>query len=205
MAVAKKTTTNVKKKVPASATAAKTTAASEKAPRVKQTYPAKFTFKPMTVEMNIFTNAEGLVSNKYTIKFLRGSAKNPKLAVFPEDISFFDTKDTFSSCYIPEKNKSEGANAIAMTMLQLFTAATFAVNPARRLPKNRRYTVKMRVNIRAKDNTVGVSIREISKYNKNAAGKMVAVVLDRKEDEFKKIRKAAKYLPAAFQNLCITN
>lgn len=200
MAFAKKTTAD---KASASA-AGKTTAAAAKTPRVKQTYPANFGFKPMTVEMNIFTNNEGLVSNKYAVKFLRGSAKNPKLAVFPEDISFFDTKDTFSSCYIPEKNKSEGANAIAMTMLQLFTAATFAVNPARRLPKNRRYTVKMRVNVR-KDNTVAVSIREIAKYNKNAAGKMVAIVLDRKEDEFKKIRKAAKYLPAAFQNLCITN
>lgn len=200
MAFAKKTTAD---KASASA-AGKTTAAAAKTPRVKQTYPAKFGFKPMTVEMNIFTNNEGLVSNKYAVKFLRGSAKNPKLAVFPEDISFFDTKDTFSSCYIPEKNKSEGANAIAMTMLQLFTAATFAVNPARRLPKNHRYTVKMRVNVR-KDNTVAVSIREIAKYNKNAAGKMVAIVLDRKEDEFKKIRKAAKYLPAAFQNLCITN
>ena len=188
----------------ASASAAGKTAAAAKTPRVKQTYPAKFGFKPMTVEMNIFTNNEGLVSNKYAVKFLRGSAKNPKLAVFPEDISFFDTKDTFNSCYIPEKNKSEGANAAAMTMLQLFTAATFAVNPARRLPKNRRYTLKMRVNVR-KDNTVAVSIREIAKYNKNAAGKMVAIVLDRKEDEFKKIRKAAKYLPAAFQNLCITN
>lgn len=200
MAFAKKTTAD---KASASAAAGKTAAAA-KTPRVKQTYPAKFGFKPMTVEMNIFTNNEGLVSNKYAVKFLRGSAKNPKLAVFPEDISFFDTKDTFSSCYIPEKNKSEGANAIAMTMLQLFTAATFAVNPARRLPKNRRYTLKMRVNVR-KDNTVAVSIREIAKYNKNAAGKMVAIVLDRKEDEFKKIRKAAKYLPAAFQNLCITN
>lgn len=200
MAFAKKTTAD---KASASATG-KTTVAAAKTPRVKQTYPAKFGFKPMTVEMNIFTNNEGLVSNKYAVKFLRGSAKNPKLAVFPEDISFFDTKDTFSSCYIPEKNKSEGANAIAMTMLQLFTAATFAVNPARRLPKNRRYTLKMRVNVR-KDNTVAVSIREIAKYNKNAAGKMVAIVLDRKEDEFKKIRKAAKYLPAAFQNLCITN
>lgn len=200
MAFAKKTTAD---KASASA-AGKTTAAAAKTPRVKQTYPAKFGFKPMTVEMNIFTNNEGLVSNKYAVKFLRGSAKNPKLAVFPEDISFFDTKDTFNSCYIPEKNKSEGANAIAMTMLQLFTAATFAVNPARRLPKNCRYTVKMRVNVR-KDNTVAVSIREIAKYNKNAAGKMVAIVLDRKEDEFKKIRKAAKYLPAAFQNLCITN
>lgn len=199
MAFAKKTTADK-----ASASAAGKTAAAAKTPRVKQTYPAKFGFKPMTVEMNIFTNNEGLVSNKYAVKFLRGSAKNPKLAVFPEDISFFDTKDTFNSCYIPEKNKSEGANAIAMTMLQLFTAATFAVNPARRLPKNRRYTVKMRVNVR-KDNTVAVSIREIAKYNKNAAGKMVAIVLDRKEDEFKKIRKAAKYLPAAFQNLCITN
>lgn len=199
MAFAKKTTADK-----ASASAAGKTAAAAKTPRVKQTYPAKFGFKPMTVEMNIFTNNEGLVSNKYAVKFLRGSAKNPKLAVFPEDISFFDTKDTFSSCYIPEKNKSEGANAIAMTMLQLFTAATFAVNPARRLPKNRRYTLKMRVNVR-KDNTVAVSIREIAKYNKNAAGKMVAIVLDRKEDEFKKIRKAAKYLPAAFQNLCITN
>lgn len=200
MAFAKKTTAD---KASASA-AGKTTAAAAKTPRVKQTYPAKFGFKPMTVEMNIFTNNEGLVSNKYAVKFLRGSAKNPKLAVFPEDISFFDTKDTFSSCYIPEKDKSEGANAIAMTMLQLFTAATFAVNPARRLPKNRRYTVKMRISVR-KDNTVAVSIREIAKYNKNAAGKMVAIVLDRKEDEFKKIRKAAKYLPAAFQNLCITN
>lgn len=200
MAFAKKTTAD---KASASA-AGKTTAAAAKTPRVKQTYPAKFGFKPMTVEMNIFTNNEGLVSNKYAVKFLRGSAKNPKLAVFPEDISFFDTKDTFSSCYIPEKNKSEGANAIAMTMLQLFTAATFAVNPARRLPKNRRYTVKMRVNVR-KDNTVAVSIREIAKYNKNAAGKMTATALDRKEDEFKKLRKAAKYLPAAFQNLCITN
>lgn len=199
MAFAKKTTADK-----ASASAAGKTAAVAKTPRVKQTYPAKFGFKPMTVEMNIFTNNEGLVSNKYAVKFLRGSAKNPKLAVFPEDISFFDTKDTFSSCYIPEKDKSEGANAIAMTMLQLFTAATFAVNPARRLPKNRRYTVKMRVSVR-KDNTVAVSIREIAKYNKNAAGKMVAIVLDRKEDEFKKIRKAAKYLPAAFQNLCITN
>lgn len=199
MAFAKKTTADK-----ASASAAGKTAAAAKTPRVKQTYPAKFGFKPTTVEMNIFTNNEGLVSNKYAVKFLRGSAKNPKLAVFPEDISFFDTKDTFSSCYISEKNKSEGANAIAMTMLQLFTAATFAVNPARRLPKNRRYTVKMRVNVR-KDNTVAVSIREIAKYNKNAAGKMVAIVLDRKEDEFKKIRKAAKYLPAAFQNLCITN
>ena len=199
MAFAKKTTADK-----ASASAAGKTAAAAKTPRVKQTYPAKFGFKPMTVEMNIFTNNEGLVSNKYAVKLLRGSAKNPKLAVFPEDISFFDTKDTFSSCYIPEKNKSEGANAIAMTMLQLFTAATFAVNPARRLPKNSRYTVKMRVNVR-KDNTVAVSIREIAKYNKNAAGKMVAIVLDRKEDEFKKIRKAAKYLPAAFQNLCITN
>lgn len=199
MAFAKKTTADK-----ASASAAEKTAAAAKTPRVKQTYPAKFGFKPMTIEMNIFTNNEGLVSNKYAVKFLRGSAKNPKLAVFPEDISFFDTKDTFSSCYIPEKNKSEGANAIAMTMLQLFTAATFAVNPARRLPKNRRYTVKMRVSVR-KDNTVAVSIREIAKYNKNAAGKMVAIVLDRKEDEFKKIRKAAKYLPAAFQNLCITN
>lgn len=200
MAFTKKTTAD---KASASA-AGKTTAAAAKTPRVKQTYPAKFGFKPMTVEMNIFTNNEGLVSNKYAVKFLRGSAKNPKLAVFPEDISFFDTKDTFSSCYIPEKNKSEGANAIAMTMLQLFTAATFAVNPARRLPKNRRYTVKMRVNVR-KDNTVAVSIREIAKYNKNAAGKMTATALDRKEDEFKKLRKAAKYLPAAFQNLCITN
>lgn len=200
MAFAKKTTAD---KASASA-AGKTTAAAAKTPRVKQTYPAKFGFKSMTVEMNIFTNNEGLVSNKYAVKFLRGSAKNPKLAVFPEDISFFDTKDTFSSCYIPEKNKSEGANAIAMTMLQLFTAATFAVNPARRLPKNRRYTVKMRVNVR-KDNTVAVSIREIAKYNKNAAGKMTATALDRKEDEFKKIRKAVKYLPAAFQNLCITN
>lgn len=199
MAFAKKTTADK-----ASASAAGKTAAAAKTPRVKQTYPAKFGFKPMTVEMNIFTNNEGLVSNKYAVKFLRGSAKNPKLVVFPEDISFFDTKDTFNSCYIPEKNKSEGANAIAMTMLQLFTAVTFAVNPARRLPKNRRYTVKMRVNVR-KDNTVAVSIREIAKYNKNAAGKMVAIVLDRKEDEFKKIRKAAKYLPAAFQNLCITN
>lgn len=199
MAFAKKTTADK-----ASASAAGKTAAAAKTPRVKQTYPAKFGFKPMTVEMNIFTNNEGLVSNKYAVKFLRGSAKNPKLAVFPEDISFFDTKDTFNSCYIPEKNKSEGANAAAMTMLQLFTAATFAVNPARRLPKNRRYTLKMRVNVR-KDNTVAVSIREIAKYNKNAAGKMVAIVLDRKEDEFKKIRKAAKYLPAAFQNLCITN
>lgn len=198
MAFAKKTTADK-----ASASAAGKTAAA-KTPRVKQTYPAKFGFKPMTVEMNIFTNNEGLVSNKYAVKFLRGSAKNPKLAVFPEDISFFDTKDTFNSCYIPEKNKSEGANAIAMTMLQLFTAATFAVNPARRLPKNHRYTVKMRVNVR-KDNTVAVSIREIAKYNKNAAGKMTATALDRKEDEFKKLRKAAKYLPAAFQNLCITN
>ena len=198
MAFAKKTTADK------ASAAGKTTAAAAKTPRVKQTYPAKFGFKPMTVEMNIFTNNEGLVSNKYAVKFLRGSAKNPKLAVFPEGISFFDTKDTFSSCYIPEKNKSEGANAIATTMLQLFTAATFAVNPARRLPKNRRYTLKMRVNVR-KDNTVAVSIREIAKYNKNAAGKMVAIVLDRKEDEFKKIRKAAKYLPAAFQNLCITN
>lgn len=200
MAFAKKTTAD---KASASA-AGKTTAAAAKTPRVKQTYPAKFGFKPMTVEMNIFTNNEGLVSNKYAVKFLRGSAKNPKLAVFSEDISFFDNKESFNSCYIPEKNKSEGANAAAMTMLQLFTAATFAVNPARRLPKNRRYTVKMRVNVR-KDNTVAVSIREIAKYNKNAAGKMVAIVLDRKEDEFKKIRKAAKYLPAAFQNLCITN
>lgn len=200
MAFAKKTTAD---KASASA-AGKTTAAAAKTPRVKQTYSAKFGFKPMTVEMNIFTNNEGLVSNKYAVKFLRGSAKNPKLAVFPEDISFFDTKDTFSSCYIPEKNKSEGANAIAMTMLQLFTAATFAVNPVRRLPKNRRYTVKMRVSVR-KDNTVAVSIREIAKYNKNAAGKMTATALDRKEDEFKKLRKAAKYLPAAFQNICITN
>lgn len=200
MAFAKKTTAD---KASASA-AGKTTAAAAKKPRVKQTYLAKFGFKPMIVEMNIFTNNEGLVSNKYAVKFLRGSAKNPKLAVFPEDISFFDTKDTFSSCYIPEKNKSEGANAIAMTMLQLITAATFAVNPARRLPKNRRYTVKMRVSVR-KDNTVAVSIREIAKYNKNAAGKMTATALDRKEDEFKKLRKAAKYLPAAFQNICITN
>jgi hypothetical protein len=200
MAFAKKTTAD---KASASA-AGKTTAAAAKTPRVKQTYPAKFGFKPMTVEMNIFTNNEGLVSNKYAVKFLRGSAKNPKLAVFSEDISFFDNKESFNSCYIPEKNKSEGANAAAMTMLQLFTAATFAVNPARRLPKNRRYTVKMRVNVR-KDNTVAVSIREIAKYNKNAAGKMTATALDRKEDEFKKLRKAAKYLPAAFQNICITN
>lgn len=200
MAFAKKTTAD---KASASA-AGKTTAAAAKTPRVKQTYPAKFGFKPMIVEMNIFTNNEGLVSNKYAVKFLRGSAKNPKLAVFSEDISFFDNKESFNSCYIPEKDKPEGANAAAMTMLQLFTAATFAVNPVRRLPKNRRYTVKMRVSVR-KDNTVAVSIREIAKYNKNAAGKMVAIVLDRKEDEFKKIRKAAKYLPAAFQNLCITN
>lgn len=200
MAFAKKTTAD---KASASA-AGKTTAAVAKTPRVKQTYPAKFGFKPMTVEMNIFTNNEGLVSNKYAVKFLRGSAKNPKLAVFPEDTSFFNTKDTFSSCYIPEKDKPEDANAAAMTMLQLFTAATFAVNPVRRLPKNRRYTVKMRVSVR-KDNTVAVSIREIAKYNKNTAGKMTATALDRKEDEFKKLRKAAKYLPAAFQNICITN
>ena len=200
MAFAKKTTAD---KASASA-AKKTTAAAAKAPRVKQTYPAKFGFKPMTVEMNVFTNNEGLVSNKYAIKFLRGSAKNPKLAVFSEDISFFDNKESFNSCYIPEKDKPEGANAAAMTVLQLFTAATFAANPARRLPKNRRYTVKMRVNVR-KDSTVAVSIREIAKYNKNAAGKTVAVALDRKEDEFKKLRKAAKYLPAAFQNICITN
>lgn len=200
MAFAKKTTAD---KASASA-ARKTTAAAAKTPRVKQTYPAKFGFKPMIVEMNIFTNNEGLVSNKYAVKFLRGSAKNPKLAVFSEDISFFDNKESFNSCYIPEKNKPEGANAIAMTMLQLFTVATFAVNPARRLPKNRRYTVKMRVSVR-KDNTVAVSIREIAKYNKNTAGKMTATALDRKEDEFKKLRKAAKYLPAAFQNICITN
>lgn len=200
MAFAKKTTAD---KASASA-ARKTTAAAAKTPRVKQTYPAKFGFKPMIVEMNIFTNNEGLVSNKYAVKFLRGSAKNPKLAVFSEDISFFDNKESFNSCYIPEKNKPEGANAIAMTMLQLFTVAAFAVNPARRLPKNRRYTVKMRVSVR-KDNTVAVSIREIAKYNKNAAGKMTATALDRKEDEFKKLRKAAKYLPAAFQNICITN
>lgn len=200
MAFAKKTTAD---KASASA-AGKTTAAAAKTPRVKQTYPAKFGFKPMIVEMNIFTNNEGLVSNKYAVKFLRGSAKNPKLAVFSEDISFFDNKESFNSCYIPEKNKPEGANAIAMTMLQLFTAATFAVNPVRRLPKNRRYTVKMRVSVR-KDNTIAVSIREIAKYNKNAAGKMTATALDRKEYEFKKLRKAAKYLPAAFQNICITN
>lgn len=103
----------------------------------------------------------------------------------------------------PDKKKFDLATYDVPTLMGILgrlSGATYITNPEKRLPKNRVFSLQLRVIRKAKDNSLGVSFKSISYKEKNKKGRIVDVELDKKDPDYRKIRKASRTLPAAFKN-----
>lgn len=103
----------------------------------------------------------------------------------------------------PEKKKFDLASYDQPTVqgiLGRLSGATYVTNVDKRLPKNRVFSLQLRVIKKAKDNSLAVSFKSISYKEKNKKGRVVDIELDKKDPLYRKIRKASRTLPGAFKD-----
>ncbi len=104
----------------------------------------------------------------------------------------------------PDKKKFDLSTYDTPTLMGILgrlSGATFVTNVDKRLPKNRVFSLQLRVIRKAKDNSLAVSFKSISYKDKNKKGRVVDVELDKKDPVYRKIRKSSRTLPAAFKNV----
>lgn len=87
-------------------------------------------------------------------------------------------------------------------ILARFAMTSYATNPVRRLPANTTYKILLRVNRKAKDGSLSILFKTLTVGVKSAkTGRVVAKLLDRKEPQFRMLRKAMRIMPAAFKDV----
>jgi hypothetical protein len=140
-------------------------------------------FKPHFLEVLIKTDKDGLLSN--AIKATRYQGRY--------DPQADDKKKADLGSYDP---------ATLLGILSRLSMTTFVTNVTKRLPANKTYKILMRVNKKSADDSISVAIKTISVAEKSKkTGRVKAVEMDKKDPEYRKIRKASRILPAAFKNV----
>ncbi len=81
-----------------------------------------------------------------------------------------------------------------------FAAVTFVNNAEKRVPPGV-YQILLRVNRKSADGSLSVLFKGMGIYEKNKKGRMVLNDMDKTDPWFRKFRKAARLLPAAFKEV----
>lgn len=188
---------DVKKAKPAKATADMTPlekarlarangTAKPKAKSAKKSIPlfkAPADFKPHFLEVLVKTEKDGLLSN--AIKATRYVGRYDPQA--------------------PDKKKIDLGgydHATLQGVLSRLSMTTYATNAAKRLPINTTYKILLRVNRKSKDGSLSIIFKSVSVGKKSAkTGRVTAVALDKKDPDYRKLRKASRILPAAFKDV----
>lgn len=87
-------------------------------------------------------------------------------------------------------------------VLSRFSMTTFATNAAKRLPAGAVFQALLRVNRKSADGSLSVLFKGLEKAEKSQkTGRIKMVELDKKDPIYRKFRKAARILPAAFKEV----
>lgn len=167
----------------------KTTTTTAEKP-AKQIVVSKFNTKPLFVYFTVRTGEDGLLSNYCKLKVNCNTEKNQYTTVFSSEAEVFDT-EKFSYVY-ENLDKPEPPEAIATTLLQRFSMTTFTTNALRRLPKNTKYSMYLRVAVARADQSIRVSLRKLVANGKE---------LTKEDPSYRLFRKAVKLLPVAFSRI----
>ncbi len=139
-------------------------------------------FKPHFLEVLVKTEKDGLLSN--AIKATRYVGRYDPQA--------------------PDKKKIDLGSYDPTTLIGLLSRlsmTTYTSNVAKRLPANTTYKILLRVNRKSKDGSLSIAFKMISVGVKNAAGRMKAKELDKKDPQYRLFRKCNRILPAAFKTV----
>lgn len=143
------------------------------------TFAAPKEFKPHFLEVFVKTEKDGLL----------GSAAKATRYQGRYDPQAEDKKKADLASYDP---------TTLIGIVSRLSAASFATNPTKRLPANTPFRILMRVNRKSADGSLSIGIKEIAAgVPKN--GVMKYKGLDKKDPYYRKLRKAARILPAAFK------
>lgn len=167
-----------------------TTSAAEKPAKPKQIVVSQFNTKPLFVYFTVRTGEDGLLSNYCKLRINCNTEKNQYTTVFNSEAEIFDT-EKFSYVY-ENLDKPEPCEAVATTLLQRFSMTTFTTNVLRRLPKNTKYSMYLRVAVARADRSIRVSLRKLSANGKE---------LTKEDPSYRLFRKAVKLLPIAFSRV----
>ena len=172
---------------PAAATTSRKPAVATKKPAVKRVPPVKITFdapsdmKPCFIEFMFRTQADGLIGPSVKAIRVKGQWTNPNAKRF--DMMDYD------------------AYTVGAIMARL-GARTFATNILKRLPANTAFKLVIRAGVRSADGTLISSIKSVSKQVKTKSGKALwKELVDKTDQNYRKIRSVARFLPGAFVNL----
>lgn len=87
-------------------------------------------------------------------------------------------------------------------VLSRFSMTTFATNAAKRLPAGAVFQALLRVNRKSADGSISVLFKGLEQAQKSAkTGRVKMAALDKTDPVYRKFRKAARILPAAFKEV----
>jgi len=142
----------------------------------KAKFDAPSDFRPCFYEVTMKTEADGLLGSKITAKRIQGSYEKA-----------------------PEKNRRPVHKFDPRTLMGIAArigAATFVNKETNRLPANAVFVMVLRV-AKNKDGHIRVGLKHIQgQVTKNSVSRMV--MLDKKHPVYRRLRRAVKFLPAAF-------
>ncbi len=155
------------------------------------TWKAPEDFKPFFLEVNFKTEKDGLPGQ--TIQAIRYQGRyDPKA----DDSKKFD----LSTYDIPTLLGIQAR--LSMTQFHATGRPTSKGVPTR-LERDGVYRVVLRVGKKKADNSLTARIKDVYIAKKKASGKVKAVLLDKKDPAVRKIKKANRYLAAAFKNVLV--
>lgn len=164
------------KKAASSKKASAKKAASARPPKPEWQAPADF--KPAFFQFVFTTDDQGLMDPaSLSGERIRGRWDNPDAKRY--DLSTYD-------------------QSTLIGFAARMSAAIWGTNPARRIPGNTTYTVVLRVNKRSA--TGALAVRVIGVQHK-VEGKKAKWFEDKADPTFRKFRRAARWLPAAFTDV----
>ena len=87
-------------------------------------------------------------------------------------------------------------------VLSRFSMTTFTTSPAKRLPAGAVYQVLLRVNRKAADGSISILFKGMEQAEKSKkTGRVKMAAMEKTDPVYRKFRKAARLLPAAFKEV----
>lgn len=139
-------------------------------------------FKPFFLEVSVNTEKDGLLGT--AIRCVRYQGRYDENAP--------DNK---------KANLNHYDHATVIGVMSRFAAVTYVTNAHKRLPASTSFKILLRVNRKAKDGSISVLFKGMWIAAKSKTGRVKAKALDKSDFNYRKFRKAARILPAAFKNV----
>lgn len=163
--------------------AGKGKASGKKKKNALPTFKAPEDFKPHFVTVMMKVERDGLLSSSAKMTRYQGR--------YDPDA---DDKKKFDVATYDQKT--------VQGVLSRFSMTTFATNAAKRLPAGAVYQALLRVNRKSADGSLSVLFKGLEQAQKSAkTGRMKMVALEKTDPVYRKFRKAARILPAAFKEV----